>query len=163
MLHSISKWLQSLTLANWLGIAALAISIFNFIRSLNERRIRVDASFGYFGPDTLITLYNNSTRKITVTYFEIYSSKYYFGKKNFVHTPYSDGDMGKYVISPYESETITFNDQYRISPVWVFGESLYIRIWVSGKPVKTIRLTASLLSQIKTHLAKKFSKNESFF
>jgi len=127
---------------NWIAIAGFILSIINLIRSLNESRIKVDASIEHGNKEVDIVIYNHSSRKITVTYFEIYSKKHFFSfRKKKVKTWYDEGDTSKYIISPDEFKTINFSKQYKIPDAFFQnGKRFYIKIYISKKKKKTILL-----------------------
>lgn len=127
-----------------ISIIALSVSIINLLLSTYDKKIKLDA---YLYSDYVdgyhIDIYNNSSRKVTISYFKIYRAKFkHLSKRDFAQTWYDDQDIAKYVIAPYESETIEFYEDYRIDGFIENskGKHLYIALFVSGKKVKTIRL-----------------------
>lgn len=142
-MQEIIHYVKDIKLENWIGIAGFIIAVVTLVRSLNERRIRIDASYGFIADKIDITIYNNSTRKIIVTYFSIYRARFkWFFKKKYGHTWHDDGDNSRYIIAPYEYTTFNFSEQYSISHL--FGSAkrgrVYIKVVVSDKKTKTIRL-----------------------
>lgn len=98
-----------ITVTDCISIFALAVSIIAFGYSMYEKKIKLQAylNTGNRGHD--IDIYNNSSRKVTIPYFEIYSAKHkYFSKRRFAHTWFDDNNIPKYIINPYESTNIQF-------------------------------------------------------
>ena len=132
-----------ITATDCISIFALAVSIIAFGYSMYEKKIKLDAylNLGYLRAD--IDIYNNSSRKVTIPYFKIYSAKHkYFSKRRFAHTWFDDNDIPKYVIHPYESTTIQFIEAYNLDDFIKNskGKHVYISLFVSRKKVKTVRL-----------------------
>ncbi|MDM8176399.1 MULTISPECIES: hypothetical protein [Olivibacter] len=130
---------------NCIAIAGVVISIISLIRTFREGKIYIDAVYSFYGPENTITIYNNSTRKVTITYFEIYHSIWKcFFKKESAWTWYDEGQTSRYVIAPYESYDIIFDEhnKYNDSVDRIFNKKgrVYIKIVIAGQKKKIVRL-----------------------
>ncbi|MDQ6901485.1 MAG: hypothetical protein M3139_00570 [Bacteroidota bacterium] len=133
-----------ITVSDYISLIAVTVSIIAFWHSISEKKIKLDAYLYYEYPDGYeIDIYNNSSRKVTISYFKIYRAKYkYLSKKDFANTWYDDNLFPKYVIAPYESNKIEFYEQYRIDSFIEKSKNkhMYMALFVAAKKCKTIRL-----------------------
>lgn len=130
-------------LRDYISLLAISISVTSLALSIYERKIKLSAYLGCDDNGDFIDIYNLSSRKITVSYFKIYSSAFkHFFTKDYADTFYEYGMNGKIIIEPHEYETVTFYEEYNINAFLNKSQNkrIYISIFVSGKKAKTIRL-----------------------
>lgn len=140
---------MSLNISESISFLSMALSVIAFSVSLYDKKIKLDAYLYYDGKNSMdnhyLDIYNNSTRKIIITHFEIYRSRFkYLSHKSFAETWYSEGDDSKCTISPFDSSSVIFNEQYDITRFISIAkqkhQGVYISIYVAGKKTKTIKL-----------------------
>ncbi|GAA4448981.1 hypothetical protein GCM10023092_02400 [Rurimicrobium arvi] len=142
-MKDIMHFFRETDLKGWLSIAAIIISLVNLYRSIREKKINVDASVEIGNNTVDLVIYNNSTRKITISYFKIYSSRFrWLTKRNYAHTWYDDGESPKYLIAPHEYISMRFEDEYSIGDKFFFRGKLrtYVTVIVAGRITRTIKL-----------------------
>jgi hypothetical protein len=126
----------------WLGILGFFISIVNLYRSIREKKVKLDANIGFIGNTTHVNIYNNSSRRITISYFKIYRAKFrYLAKRHYVRTGYHEGENTHFLIEPYSHVTLNFQEQNSISEKFLTG-ALFLKVYIPGNIKRIIRLTA---------------------
>ncbi|MCT4086651.1 hypothetical protein HZP82_04575 [Elizabethkingia anophelis] len=112
-----------------ISILALIISIYNAVKDWIRSLPNFDTTYfitGLEGVDDEIVLYNKSTKKITISYFELYSVN------NFVHREIDLGLDGKFIlitIAPNEYFRLRIPDQFKFKP----KDALYFKVKLMGK------------------------------
>lgn len=141
MLDTVIAYLNKLSIENWIGIAGFLLAAYTLWKTSYDRRIKLGASRSNDQYSTTITIYNNSTRKIVVDYFELYYAKCrYSRRKQKLITWYDDNDMRKYGIDPYTHKDIDFDEMYEIPWPKQVSAKLFITVFVAGKKTKTIKI-----------------------
>lgn len=126
-----------------ISLVALGLSIWNFILNYREKRLNLSASLNSDYERDYIEIYNNSFRKISITYFELYWKPSRFSsRKKYVRTWYDDGGEAKFSIPAHESHSINFIEQYSIRSFLAssVNKPLYLVIVLNGTKKKRIRL-----------------------
>jgi hypothetical protein len=129
---------------DYISLIALIISIIAFTITIYERKLRLSLSLSEFGGYNVIDIYNLTSRKVTISYFELYSCRHRFFlfKRTYANTWYNDGQHPKNLISAYESISIPFTDEYEINNfvAAALGERIYMKLQINGRKYKTVRL-----------------------
>lgn len=98
-----------------ISIIALGISLFTFIRSLIEYRIRVKATVSIDYEELTFHVYNNSKRPITINHIKFFaaSSRYKFisNDRYYFHTYFDENWYGYKDIEPFRYATFTFSEE----------------------------------------------------
>lgn len=112
-----------------ISILALIISIYNAAKDWIRSLPNFDTTYfiiGLEGVDDEIVLYNKSTKKITISNFELYSVN------NFVHREIDlglDGELILITIAPNEYFRLRIPDQFKFKP----KDALYFKVKLMGK------------------------------
>lgn len=127
----------------YISLIAIIISIISFGITIYDKSIKIIGTLSSDLDGDYFDIYNQSNRKITISYFEIYASKSrLFSKRTYADTWYNDNYDEKYVILPYEYKQITFDQEYSLKSFLQRkgNKHVYAAIYISGKYAKTIKL-----------------------
>lgn len=127
----------------YISLFAIVISVISLVLTIYDRKIKVVANLSSNYDGYHLEIYNQGSRKITVSYFEIYSAKHkYFSDRTYAETWYNDAHDVKYIILPYEFKKISFDEEYTLDGFIKQSQNkhIYASIYVSGKHAKTIKL-----------------------
>lgn len=139
-MKEIGKYLSEIQIPIWIGIAGFIISVINLVRSIMEKRIRVNATIGTMGDEVTITIFNQSPRNIIITSLELFKKNGYFSKKENVRPLLDDPDGISFSMAPYSKHELVFDEEYPLPDSFFSQKRRYVTLAVSNKRKITLRL-----------------------